>query len=110
METDAAPNPLRYFTPTEIAAEYRVALITVNRWLTTGVTSRDSRGNKFRLRLFGLKVGGRWRVPAEAIAEFIKKNSPAASELDETPRESEDQRKERLAKCIARLTAQGMIT
>ena len=45
-------------TVTEVAAELRVTSYTVREYLKTG-------------DLRGVKVGNRWRVPREALEEFL---------------------------------------
>jgi excisionase family DNA binding protein len=57
-------------TVKEVAEELKVKEATVTEWLRTG-------------RLRGVKAGRQWRVPADAVEEFLKR--PTTEELQGGP-------------------------
>jgi excisionase family DNA binding protein len=48
------------YTPEEVAQKLKISRATVYIWLRQG-------------RLKGVKVGDLWRIPEEALEEFLKK-------------------------------------
>jgi hypothetical protein len=62
-----------YLTVREVADRYRVDPDTVQRWIRDGVAVR---GLPYPVRLAGVMVGNRWRVPADALAAFLAACNP----------------------------------
>ena len=97
---------VEYLTPGEIAAAYSVNLKTVDRWLSIGISSWDAQGRKFRCRLRGTKIGGRWKVRPDDLAEFIRltnQHAPPAT----VPTQAEH--KARVKAALDKLAAQGLL-
>lgn len=61
------PDDKNFYTPTEIAKELSVSLVTVHRWIEDGL-------------LKSFRVGRVVRVPAESFNEFISRNSDHTTE------------------------------
>ncbi|AMV29324.1 hypothetical protein VT84_33325 [Gemmata sp. SH-PL17] len=100
-----------YLIPAEIATACRTDHMTVLRWLNMGITARDANGRRTRVRLEGVKIGGRWKIPVAKFEAFVRATSGMAfPTAEKEPRESEAQRKVRVAKCLERLAAQGMLS
>lgn len=56
----SSPRPTpRYYTPAEVAAELRISPITAIRLCRAG-------------KLPAVKVGGAWRIPADALAAHLE--------------------------------------
>ena len=51
----------QFYTPKEIAEQYRVTSQAVTKWIKQG-------------KLKAVKVGNVWRIPESALDEFIKSN------------------------------------
>jgi hypothetical protein len=62
-----------FLTPQEIAARFRVDQDTVLRWIREGV---NVRGLPRPVRLDAVRVGNRYRVPADALAAFLAACNP----------------------------------
>lgn len=105
--------PADYLTPQEIAAALRTDADSVLRWLNIGVTARNEKGERVRVRLKGRKIGGRWKVPAAELEAFIRATSgdtdPTALPIEVPAHETEAARRARVERCLARLADAGML-
>ncbi|HEY1189623.1 MAG TPA: helix-turn-helix domain-containing protein [Gemmata sp.] len=99
-----------YLTPKEVADTYRTTVQSVNRWLTIGLTVWNGR-RRVRVRLRGQKIGGRWRIAADALEAFLKACGYTGAEgwAAEVRSETETERKRRVDAAKAKLTAAGLL-
>lgn len=99
-----------YLTPKEVADALKRRLETVFNWLNVGVTVVGEAGRS-RVRLQGVKIGGRWRISPEALARFVRATSgtTAVNESGALPRETEAERKARVARAMQKLNAAGLL-
>jgi len=72
-QSESTKPTLRALSPQQVAARYGIAAIKVRRWIETGELGAVN----VATRLGGKKP--RWRVPAEALAEFERRRSSSAT-------------------------------
>lgn len=92
-----------WMTPEDVAEMYSVSPVTVRDWINCGVTYADDAGQKRVAGLNGKKVGGRWRIHPDDLAQFINTLTGSGWESPAVHRETEAERQRRVEACKRRL-------
>ncbi len=101
----------QYQTPRQLADELGKDVSAVIRWIRKGVAV-GPKGSRYRVKLNAYKVGGQWRIPPDAMADFqMAATYPAAGQSAQNyiPHRSRSDRRG-VERAVASLVAQGAMS